>query len=89
LATALSLIRRLKCGRDDTGEHHRDVGDEIVYALGDLFHYPAEFSHFDWLPAFRDRVALIASREKFAPRFAAENAWLVPAHHLFPAIGKA
>jgi glyoxylase-like metal-dependent hydrolase (beta-lactamase superfamily II) len=65
-----------------------DGGAEICYFLGDLFHYPAEFRHFDWLPAYRDGPALIASRELLVPRFAAEDAWLIPAHHQFPAIGK-
>lgn len=65
-----------------------DGGEEVAYYLGDLFHYPAEFAHLDWLPRYRDRAALIASRERFMPRFAAENAWLIPAHHVFPAIGK-
>lgn len=63
-------------------------GAKIGYFLGDLFHYPAEFRHFDWMPAFRDSPTLIASRERLVPRFVAENAWLIPAHHIFPAIGK-
>jgi glyoxylase-like metal-dependent hydrolase (beta-lactamase superfamily II) len=63
-------------------------GDEVVYAIGDLFHYPAEFTHLDWIPRFRDRASLVATRERLMPRFVEEDAWLIPAHHLFPAIGK-
>lgn len=64
------------------------AGDEVIYNLGDLFHYPAEFRHLDWHPRHRDPAILTATRQKFLPRFLAENAWLIPAHHLFPAIGK-
>jgi glyoxylase-like metal-dependent hydrolase (beta-lactamase superfamily II) len=63
-------------------------GNQIVYCIGDLFHYPAEFSHFDWIPLYRDRATLVATRERLVPRFTEENAWLIPAHHLFPAIGR-
>jgi glyoxylase-like metal-dependent hydrolase (beta-lactamase superfamily II) len=63
-------------------------GGQTVYCIGDLFHYPAEFSHFDWIPLYRDRATLVATREHLVHRFAEENAWLIPAHHLFPAIGK-
>jgi glyoxylase-like metal-dependent hydrolase (beta-lactamase superfamily II) len=63
-------------------------GGDVAYCIGDLFHYPAEFSHFDWIPLYRDRATLVATRERLVPHFAEENAWLIPAHHLFPAIGK-
>jgi glyoxylase-like metal-dependent hydrolase (beta-lactamase superfamily II) len=63
------------------------AGDAVVYAIGDLFHYPAEFSHLDWIPRFRDRATLVATRERLVPRFVEEDAWLIPAHHVFPAIG--
>jgi glyoxylase-like metal-dependent hydrolase (beta-lactamase superfamily II) len=65
-----------------------DSGRDVVYYIGDLFHYPAEFSHFDWIPRFRDRATLVSTREHLMPRFVEENAWLIPSHHLFPAIGK-
>jgi len=65
-----------------------DTGADIVYYLGDLFHQPAEFAHLDWIPRFRDRETLVAVRRHLVPRFAAEDAWLIPAHHAFPAIGK-
>lgn len=65
-----------------------NAGDEVIYNLGDLFHYPAEFRYLDWRPRFRDLETLAASRRKYLPRFLAENAWLIPAHHRFPAIGK-
>ena len=65
-----------------------EAGDAVVYNLGDLFHYPAEFRHNDWRPRYRDLSALVASRQKYLPRFLAEDAWLIPAHHQFPAIGK-
>jgi glyoxylase-like metal-dependent hydrolase (beta-lactamase superfamily II) len=61
---------------------------QVVYCIGDLFHYPAEFSHFDWIPLYRDRATLVATRERLVPQFAEEDAWLIPAHHVFPAIGK-
>jgi glyoxylase-like metal-dependent hydrolase (beta-lactamase superfamily II) len=61
---------------------------EVVYAMGDLFHYPAEFSHLDWIPLYRDRATLVATRERLVPRFVEEAAWLIPSHHPFPAIGK-
>jgi glyoxylase-like metal-dependent hydrolase (beta-lactamase superfamily II) len=60
----------------------------IVYYLGDLFHQPAEFQRLDWMPRFRDRAALIASRERLLPRFVAEQALLIVAHHRFPAVGR-
>lgn len=60
----------------------------VVYYLGDLFHQPAEFAHLDWIPRYRDREALIASRKKLLPRFVEESAWLIPAHHAFPAVGR-
>jgi glyoxylase-like metal-dependent hydrolase (beta-lactamase superfamily II) len=63
-------------------------GHDVVYFLGDLFHYPAEFGHLDWIPRYRDRVTLVATREKLLPRFVDEDAWLIPAHHRFPGIGK-
>ncbi|HEX5416238.1 MAG TPA: MBL fold metallo-hydrolase [Chloroflexota bacterium] len=62
--------------------------DAVIYNLGDLFHYPAEFRHNDWRPRYRDLASLVASRQKYLPRFLAEDAWLIPAHHRFPAIGK-
>jgi glyoxylase-like metal-dependent hydrolase (beta-lactamase superfamily II) len=65
-----------------------DAGDAVVYYLGDLFHYPAEFAHLDWIPRYRDRGALVRARESLVPRFVAEGAWLIPAHHAFPAIGR-
>lgn len=64
------------------------AGKEVIYNLGDLFHYPAEFRHLDWRPRYRDVASLVASRQKYLPRFLAEDAWLVPAHHRFPAVGK-
>lgn len=64
------------------------AGPEVIYNLGDLFHYPAEFRHLDWHPRYRDAAILTATRQRFLPRFRTENAWLIPAHHLFPAIGK-
>lgn len=64
------------------------LGDSVVYCVGDLFHQPAEVSHPDWIPRFRDRNALISSRREWYPRFADERAWLIPAHHPFPAIGQ-
>ncbi len=63
-------------------------GGDVVYYLGDLFHYPAEFRHLDWTPLYRDRAALLGSRQKLLPQALVENAWLIPAHHHFPAIGK-
>lgn len=62
--------------------------DGIVYYLGDLFHQAAEFSHLDWMPLYRDRKTLMATRKELLPRFVAEKAWLIPAHHPFPAIGQ-
>lgn len=64
------------------------TADGIVYYLGDLFHQPAEFMHLDWIPRYRDRTALIASRRKLLPRFVEESAWLIPTHHDFPCIGQ-
>src|SRR5262249_22759348 len=52
------------------------AGDAVVYNLGDLFHYPAEFRHNDWRPRYRDIATLVASRQKYLPRFLAEDAWL-------------
>jgi glyoxylase-like metal-dependent hydrolase (beta-lactamase superfamily II) len=61
---------------------------DVAYYLGDLFHYPAEFRHLDWTPLYRDRASLEGSRRRLLPRAVAEDAWLIPAHHPFPAIGK-
>lgn len=61
----------------------------IVYYLGDLFHQPAEFQRLDWMPRFRDRAALLASRQRLLPRFVAEQALLIIAHMRFPAVGRA
>jgi glyoxylase-like metal-dependent hydrolase (beta-lactamase superfamily II) len=65
-----------------------ELGGRPVYYVGDLFHYPAEISHLDWIPLFRDRPTLVSTREHLVPRFARENAWIVPSHHPFPAIGR-
>ena len=65
-----------------------EAGGDVVYYLGDLFHQPAEFAHLDWIPRYRDRMTLVAVRKKLMPRFVEESAWLIPAHHLFPCIGK-
>ena len=51
-------------------------------------HQPAEILHPDWLPSRRNREQLIATRKTLLPRFAAENAWLIPAHFRFPAVGR-
>ncbi|MBI3969086.1 MAG: MBL fold metallo-hydrolase [Chloroflexi bacterium] len=61
---------------------------EVVYYVGDLFHGPAEFAHPDWTPPWRDRKALLASRERLLPRFVSESAWIIPTHNPFPAIGR-
>ncbi|MBI2321731.1 MAG: MBL fold metallo-hydrolase [Chloroflexi bacterium] len=65
-----------------------DTGDGIVYYLGDLFHQVAEFRHLDWMPRWRDRDTLVATRQRLLPRFVAERALLVIAHLRFPAVGR-
>ena len=60
----------------------------VIYNVGDLFHYPAEFHHLDWRPRFRDQRVLQRTRETYLPRFVAEAAWIFPAHHRFPNVGK-
>ncbi len=65
-----------------------DLGGDVVYYVGDLFHYPAEFNHLDWIPLYRDRATLVGTRERLMPRFAEENTWVIPSHHLFPSIGR-
>jgi glyoxylase-like metal-dependent hydrolase (beta-lactamase superfamily II) len=64
-----------------------ETGDRPLYYLGDLFHVPAEFSHPEWGPPYRDRALLTTTRRAFLERFAAERAWLVVTHHRFPGLG--
>ena len=65
-----------------------ETGAGVIYNVGDLFHYPAEFHHLDWRPRFREQHVLQHTREKYLPRFVAENAWIFPAHHRFPTVGR-
>lgn len=64
------------------------TGDGLVYYVGELFRNAGEFMHPDWVPRYRDRETLIATRRRWLPQFAAEKAWLIMSHYKFPAIGQ-
>jgi glyoxylase-like metal-dependent hydrolase (beta-lactamase superfamily II) len=61
----------------------------VCWALGDLVHYAAEFTHLDWvMPSRRDAVAMRASRERVLPRIVAEDALVTWSHARFPGWGR-
>ena len=57
------------------------------YALGDLFHHPAEITHLDWASPWVNLPAMRASRDRFLAEAAPANATIVFTHENFPAWG--
>ena len=63
-------------------------GDERVYCLGDLFHFPSEFEHIDWAPTHADAAVLVSSRRRvLTDAEDAASSTLVFSHGRFPGWG--
>lgn len=58
------------------------------YALGDLFHHPAEISHLDWASPWVNLPTMRASRDRFLAEAVPANATIVFTHENFPAWGR-
>jgi glyoxylase-like metal-dependent hydrolase (beta-lactamase superfamily II) len=64
-------------------------GDERVFYLGDLFHFPAEVEHLDWGPGHADHVLLQDSRRRLLAQAGGPDSTLVFSHGRFPGWGRA
>ena len=53
---------------------------DITYLVGDLFHFPIEFKHLDWLVRWKDRPSALASRKKMMQALQNEQAHLIATH---------
>lgn len=65
----------------------RDDG-AAAYFVGDLFHFPCEVEHLDWVSPGRDPVAMRRSRERLLAETADTGALVTYSHAPFPAWGK-
>lgn len=61
-----------------------DTGAGLVYYLGDLLHFPAEFEHLEWTARGRDVAAIAASRERILTEVEESRATIVLTHGTFP-----
>jgi glyoxylase-like metal-dependent hydrolase (beta-lactamase superfamily II) len=65
-----------------------EAGGRPLYYLGDLFHFPAEFAHVDWVAVSgRDRSQLETARRRVLADAVSTDATLVFTHAVFPAWG--
>lgn len=65
-----------------------EAGGRPLYYLGDLFHFPAEFAHLDWVAVSgRDRSQLQTARRRVLADAVSTDATLVFTHAVFPAWG--
>ncbi|HZU11557.1 MAG TPA: MBL fold metallo-hydrolase [Chloroflexota bacterium] len=62
-------------------------GDSL-YAVGDLFHYPAEVEHLDWNVPWADPEQMRASRRSLLDAAAGTDALVVFTHETFPPWGR-
>ena len=58
------------------------------FFLGDLFHHPCEVAHIDWVSPFRNKEAMMLSRQRLLEDAVASQATVVFAHELFPGWGR-
>ena len=63
-------------------------GGQTAYYVGDLFHFPCEMEHLDWVSPNRDPVAARRSREKLMASAANTNALVTYSHAPFPGWGR-
>ncbi|HTW12450.1 MAG TPA: MBL fold metallo-hydrolase [Solirubrobacteraceae bacterium] len=63
-------------------------GQETLYAIGDLFHYPAEVAHPDWMVPWAEHQQMRASRERLLADAVASSALIVFTHETFPPWGR-
>jgi glyoxylase-like metal-dependent hydrolase (beta-lactamase superfamily II) len=63
-------------------------GGATAYFVGDLFHFPCEVEHLDWVSPGRDPVAMRRSRERLLPAAADEGALVTFSHAQFPGWGR-
>lgn len=63
-------------------------GGLTAFYLGDLFHFPCEMEHLDWVSPGRDPVATRRSRERFLASAANTNALVTYSHAAFPGWGR-
>lgn len=59
---------------------------QVLYALGDLVHYPVEAEHPRWMVEWGDPAQMLASRERLIHDALPERALLVAAH--IPGVGR-
>lgn len=62
-----------------------ESGASVLYALGDLYHHPAEFIRPTWMVSWADPVTTAASRRRLVPAALGEQATLVASH--IPSVG--
>jgi glyoxylase-like metal-dependent hydrolase (beta-lactamase superfamily II) len=62
--------------------------DSTFLALGDLFHYPFELEHPEWMPPWANRAAMTAARTRFMNVAADSRAVVMFTHHPFAPWGK-
>ncbi|MCW1970866.1 MAG: MBL fold metallo-hydrolase [Anaerolineae bacterium] len=55
-------------------------GNDVTYIIGDLFHFPLEFTHMDWLVTWKDRPSALASRQRIMQAVTTEHAHIIATH---------
>lgn len=63
-------------------------GGATAYFVGDLFHFPCEVEHLDWVSPGRDPVAMRRSRERLLEAASRERALVTYSHAVFPGWGR-
>jgi glyoxylase-like metal-dependent hydrolase (beta-lactamase superfamily II) len=61
---------------------------EMLYAVGDLFHFAAEVAHPDWMVPWADRTQMPASRRSLLDDAVSTDALVVFSHEHFPPWGR-
>lgn len=57
-------------------------------AVGDLFHYPFEIEHSDWMPPWADRFPMLEARSRILEQAADSGATVIFSHHPFAPWGR-
>lgn len=52
----------------------------VTYIVGDLFHFPLEFEHMDWLVTWKDRPSALASRRRIIQAAQTDHARIIATH---------
>jgi len=53
-----------------------------------VFHHTCQVAHPDWVMTYRDRPAMLASRQRLLADVVPHGASLVFTHHIFPGWGR-